>query len=85
MPPELRVLEANNEADGAESIQYIDDNMTMNSLRETDKYNTKDYFAKMRDDLDTNDLYQNGAKLRQLYKLIKENNIPEERLSKRVQ
>ena len=68
-----------------DSIQFDDGNEPINSLRETEKLKTKEYFDKVRNDLDTNDLYQNATKLRQLYKLVKENNIPEERLSMRVQ
>ena len=81
LPLELRV-DTHGDTD---SIQFDDGNEPINSLRETEKFRTKEYFDKVRNDLDTNDLYNNATKLRQLYKLVKENNIPEERLSKRVQ
>lgn len=81
---ELRVLEDDHE-DSEDSSVQLETNETINTRRSTDKYKTKDYWAKVKADLDTNDLYHNANKLKQLYKLIKDNEIPEERLSHRVQ
>ena len=52
LPLELRV-DTHGDTD---SIQFDDGNEPINSLRETEKFRTKEYFDKVRNDLDTNDL-----------------------------
>ena len=48
------MLETHGDTD---SIQFDDGNEPIDSRRETEKYKTRDYFDKVRNDLDTNDLY----------------------------
>ena len=48
------MMETNGDTD---SIQFDDGNEPINSLRETELLKSKEYFDKVRNDLDTNDLY----------------------------
>ena len=54
------------------------------TISDLDKYKTKDFFKRIDQQIDTNDLYQNATKLKELYKLMKDRGIPENHMSKRA-